>query len=77
VAEVELDARSAPAVRHGGIVDRAFSWLESLPGTAVPWIIGAAVLLGLAGHLVSWLSGETPIGEPRLRAPLSAAVPGG
>lgn len=65
MAEVELDARSAPAVRRSGIVDRAFGWLECLPGTAVPWVIGAAVVLGLVGHLVSWLSGETPVGEPR------------
>jgi hypothetical protein len=65
MAEVELEARSAPAVPRGGIVDRAVGWLEGLPGSAVPWIIGAAIVLGLTGHLVSWLSGETPMGEPR------------
>ena len=62
----ELEVRAAPAVPRRGIVDRAIGWLEGLPGPAVPWIIVAIVVLGLGGHLASWLSGETPIGEPRL-----------
>jgi hypothetical protein len=65
MAEVELVAANATAAPRGGIVDRAVGWLERLPGTAVPWIIGAVAVLGLMSHLASWLSGETPVGEPR------------
>lgn len=66
MAEVELVAGNPTAVPRGGVFDRAVGRLEGLPGTAVPWIIGAVVVLGLAGHLVSWLAGETPLGESRL-----------
>jgi hypothetical protein len=66
MAEMELDAQAVRGAARGGIVDRAFGWLEGLPGSAVAWIIVAAVVLGLVGHLATWLSGETPIGEPRL-----------
>ena len=66
MAEADLQPRAVPAASRGGIVDQAVSWLESLPGTAVPWIILAAVVLGLVGHLAIWLFGETPVGEPQL-----------
>lgn len=65
MAEVELDAANATAAARGGIVDRAVGWVERLPATAVPWIIGTVAIVGLAGHLASWLSGETPVGEQR------------
>jgi hypothetical protein len=65
MADVKLDARRARAAPRGGVVDRAVGWLEGSPGTGVAGVIGAAVVLGLAGHLASWLSGETPVGEPR------------
>lgn len=47
-------------------MDRAFTWLERLPGSAVAWIIVGAVVLELVGHIASWLAGETPVGEARL-----------
>lgn len=65
MAEAELQSRAALTPPRGGIVDRAFNWLEQRPGTAVPWIAVAAVVLELVGHIASWLSGETPVGEPR------------
>src|SRR5258708_3841108 len=62
MAEVELDARTASTTPRRGVVDRVVGRLEGLPGTGVPWIIGAVLVIGLAGHLASWLAGETPLG---------------
>jgi hypothetical protein len=65
MAEVELEGRNAAAASRGGVIDRAVGWLEGLPGSATPWVIALTAVLGLAGHAVSWLSGETPVGEAR------------
>jgi hypothetical protein len=66
MAETELQARAVRAAPRVGIVDRAVTGLEGLPGPAALWIVAAAAVLALVGHLASWVSGETPVGEPRL-----------
>lgn len=66
MAETALDARQDSPAPRRGIVDRAVGWLEGLPGTALPWVIGGIVVLGLAGHLASWLSGEIQFGDVRM-----------
>jgi hypothetical protein len=57
MAEAEIQVRAAPAPLRGGTFDRAFYWLERLPGTAVPWIIA-----GGPSSLGSW--GTSPPGSP-------------
>lgn len=65
MAEAELSVPATGRLSGGGVIDRAFTWLEQLPGTAIPWILGGAIVLALVAHALSWLTGETPVGEPR------------
>src|ERR687887_105016 len=65
MTEAGLAAEATGPPRHGGIVDRIFRWVEALPGTAIPWIVGAVVALELLAHLTTWAAGETAVGEPR------------
>jgi hypothetical protein len=65
MTEGELAIRAPAGPVRTGIVDRAVSWLERLPGTAVPWIVAGVVVLALVTHAASWIAGETPFGEPR------------
>ena len=62
-AELSVPAIGKPTRR--GVIDSAFTWVEQLPGTAVPWIIGGSIALAFVAHAATWLAGETPFGEPR------------
>jgi len=64
MTEGELTARTIGPAVHRGVVDRAVSGLERLPGTAVPWIVAGVIVLALAAHAASWIAGEAPFGEP-------------
>ena len=63
--EIDLDGMYAPShagVGYRPVIDRAVRWVERLPGTGLPWIIGGSLLLGVLAHVPSWRNGELRVG---------------